>query len=246
MELIGFAQRFFTDLPGTLEYMSQSLGIWGYVILFLIIFCETGLVVFPFLPGDSLLFAVGAVTALPGAGLNLGLVCAVMIIAAILGDAVNYHIGSWAGRKYLSVGKIPFVRQDHLQRTQSYFAKHGGKTIIFARFIPIVRTYAPFVAGAAGMPYSRFALFNVVGALCWIGSLAPLGYFFGNQPWIRKNFELVILAIIFISILPAVIEFIRMRREAQGRARASAGDEVKLAAAPLSPTTPSRPTGEAP
>jgi membrane-associated protein len=141
-----------------------------------------------------------------------------MIVAAILGDAVNYHIGSWAGRKYLSVGKIPFVRQDHLQRTHKYFDKHGGKTIIFARFIPIVRTYAPFVAGAAGMPYSRFAIFNVVGAFCWIGSLAPLGYYFGNRPWVRNNFELVVLAIIIISILPAVIEFIRMRRESSALA----------------------------
>ncbi len=219
--VIDFAQRFFTDLPGTLEYMSQSLGIWGYVILFLIIFCETGLVVFPFLPGDSLLFAVGAVTALPGAGLDLGLVCAVMIVAAILGDAVNYHIGNWAGRKYLSVGKIPFVRQDHLNRTHKYFEKHGGKTIIFARFIPIVRTYAPFVAGAAGMPYSRFVIFNVVGAICWIGSLAPLGFYFGNRPWVRNNFELVVLAIILISILPAVIEFIRMRRETSSVAAAA-------------------------
>lgn len=211
--IVEFAQRFFTDLPGTLEYMSQSLGIWAYVILFLIIFCETGLVVFPFLPGDSLLFAVGAVTALPGAGLDLGWICAVLIVAAISGDALNFSIGSWAGRRYVGVGKIPLVRQDHVLRTQKYFAKHGGKTIIFARFIPIVRTYAPFVAGVASMPYSRFSFFNVIGALLWIGALTPLGYYFGNRPWVRNNFELVVLAIIIISILPAVVEFIRMRRE---------------------------------
>lgn len=197
-----------------LEDLVAQFGPWLYVILFLIIFCETGLVVTPFLPGDSLLFAVGALAAItpqPGAfGLNLWVLLIILIIAAILGDSVNYWIGKMFGNKLPQ--KFPrLIKPQHIQKTHDFYERYGGKTIIIARFVPIVRTFAPFVAGIGKMTYSRFMLFNVSGAFLWIGLLLPAGYFFGNLPWVKKNFSVVVLAIIILSILPAVIEFLRER-----------------------------------
>ena len=197
-----------------LDWLVGQFGPWLYVILFLIIFCETGLVVTPFLPGDSLLFAVGALAARtpePGAwSLNIWILVTTLIIAAILGDSVNYWIGKVFGNKLPQ--RFPrLIKPQHLQKTHDFYERYGGKTIIIARFVPIVRTFAPFVAGIGKMTYSRFMTFNVTGALLWIGLLLPAGYFFGNFDIVKKNFSLVVLAIIFISILPAIIEFIRER-----------------------------------
>ena len=192
-----------------LDDLVAQFGPWLYVILFLIVFCETGLVVTPFLPGDSLLFAVGALAARPD-GLNIWILLATMVIAAILGDSVNYWVGKMFGNKLPQ--KFPrLIKPQHLQKTHDFYERYGGKTIIIARFVPIVRTFAPFVAGIGKMTYSRFMTFNVTGALLWIGLLLPAGYFFGNIPWVKKNFSVVVLAIIILSILPAIIEFLRER-----------------------------------
>lgn len=208
-----------------LEELVAQFGPWLYVILFLIIFCETGLVVTPFLPGDSLLFAVGALAAItpqPGAfGLNIWVLLIILIIAAILGDSVNYWIGKMFGNKLPQ--KFPrLIKPQHIQKTHDFYERYGGKTIIIARFVPIVRTFAPFVAGIGKMTYSRFMLFNVTGALLWIGLLLPAGYFFGNLPWVKKNFSVVVLAIIILSILPGVIEFLRERSRLKRAANGTA------------------------
>jgi membrane-associated protein len=193
-----------------LDDLVGQYGPWLYVILFLIVFCETGLVVTPFLPGDSLLFAVGALAARPD-GLIIWILLPTLIVAAILGDSVNYWIGKIFGDKLPQ--RFPrLIKPQHLQKTHDFYERYGGKTIIIARFVPIVRTFAPFVAGIGKMTYSRFMGFNISGALLWIGLLVPTGYFFGNLPWVKKNFSMVVLAIIVLSILPAVIEFIRERR----------------------------------
>ena len=194
-----------------LDAWSASLGAGMYVLLFLVVFCETGLVVTPFLPGDSLLFACGVLAASPKSGINLGLLIAVLLVAAILGDAVNYAIGAAFGRKVLEK-KPRWLNMRHLDRTQEFYEKHGGKTIVFARFVPIVRTFAPFVAGMGRMGYQRFALFNVGGAVTWVVSLVLLGHHFAGTEVVRKNFQLVVLAIIVISVLPAVVEYVRARR----------------------------------
>ena len=192
-----------------LDYLVKQFGPWLYVILFLIIFCETGLVVTPFLPGDSLLFAVGALAARPD-GLNIWILLVTLIIAAILGDSVNYWIGKVFGNKLPQ--RFPrLIKPQHLQKTHDFYERYGGKTIIIARFVPIIRTFAPFVAGIGKMTYSRFMTFNVTGALLWIGLLLPAGYFFGNLEVVRKNFSLVVLGIIVVSVLPAVVEFVRER-----------------------------------
>lgn len=202
IDVVLHMSKYLDDLVG-------QFGPWLYVILFLIIFCETGLVVTPFLPGDSLLFAVGALAARPD-GLNFWILLSTMIIAAILGDSVNYWIGKMFGDKLHQ--KYPrLIKPQHLQKTHDFYERYGGKTIIIARFVPIVRTFAPFVAGIGKMTYSRFMLFNVSGAFLWIGLLLPAGYFFGNLPWVKKNFSLVVMAIIVLSILPGVIEFLRER-----------------------------------
>ena len=193
-----------------LDGLVAQFGPWLYVILFLIVFCETGLVVTPFLPGDSLLFAVGALTARPD-GLNFWIVLGSLLVAAILGDSVNYWVGHFLGDKLQR--KYPrLIRAEHVQRTHDFYERYGGKTIIIARFVPIVRTFAPFVAGIGDMLYSRFMMFNITGALLWICLLLPAGYFFGNLEIVRKNFTLVVLVIIFLSILPGIIEFARERR----------------------------------
>lgn len=193
-----------------LDGLVTQFGPWLYVILFLIIFCETGLVVTPFLPGDSLLFAVGALAARPD-GLNFWILLVSLFIAAILGDSLNYWIGHSLGIRLQR--RFPrLIRPEHMKRTHDFFERYGGKTIIIARFVPIVRTFAPFVAGIGKMHYGRFMSFNVSGAALWMLILLPAGYFFGNLEIVRKNFSLVVLMIIFLSILPAIIEFIRERR----------------------------------
>lgn len=192
-----------------LDALVGQYGPWVYLILFLIIFCETGLVITPFLPGDSLLFTVGALAARPD-GLNIWAVFGLMLVAAILGDTVNYWIGHLIGDQL--VARFPkLIRKEHLDRTHAFYERYGGKTIIIARFVPIVRTLAPFVAGAGRMTYSRFMLYNVTGALLWMVLLLPAGYFFGNMEIVRNNFGKVVILIIVLSILPAILEFFRER-----------------------------------
>lgn len=210
MEYLKHAVDFVLHLDRHLDSLVAQFGPWLYVILFLIVFCETGLVVTPILPGDSLLFAVGALTAREG-GLNFWIVFVTLAVAAILGDTVNYWIGYFLGDKVQK--RFPrIIKPEYLQKTHNFYERYGGKTIIIARFVPIVRTFAPFVAGVGRMTYSRFMMFNVTGGLLWIGLLLPAGYFFGNLEVVRKNFSLVVLAIIFLSILPGIIEYLRARR----------------------------------
>jgi membrane-associated protein len=187
-------------------------GWWSYALLFAIVFAETGLLVGFFLPGDSLLFTVGVVA---GAGdLNVFLITAVMIVAAIVGDAVGYALGRRAGPHVFNRPDSRFFRREHLLKTKAFYEKHGGKTIIYARFVPIVRTFAPFVAGVAQMPYSRFAAFNVFGGIGWVILMTFSGYFLGNVPLIRRHFEKVVVGIVLVSVLPMVIEYIRHKRSA--------------------------------
>lgn len=190
-------------------------GPWIYVVLFVIIFCETGVVVTPFLPGDSLLFALGALATTPGSVLEIPWLAAVLVIAGILGDAANYTIGRFIGPKVFSKQDSFWLNKKHLLRAQAFYEKHGGKTIILARFMPIVRTFAPFVAGIGKMHYPRFAAFNVVGAMAWVLSFLFAGYFFGNIPSVKTNFHIVIIAIVVISFLPVAFEALRARREAK-------------------------------
>jgi membrane-associated protein len=188
-------------------------GPWIYVILFAIIFAETGLIVFPFLPGDSLLFALGALTTGENAALNLPILCVTLIVAAIIGDAVNYSIGKHVGMRLFSNPNSKIFRREHLERTQKFYDKHGGKTIVIARFVPIIRTFAPFVAGMAGMRYSSFATYNIVGALTWVLSITIAGHIFGNLPIVKQNFHIVVVAIIVVSVIPIAVEWWKMRKE---------------------------------
>jgi len=185
---------------------------WTYLILFLIIFAETGLVVTPILPGDSLLFAAGAIIAKPETGLSIVVMLVILIVAAILGDLVNYHIGKYIGPKAFS-GHYKFLKAEYLNKTHQFYEKHGGKTIIYARFIPIIRTFAPFVAGIGTMSYGKFASYNVAGGIAWVTSFLFLGYFFGGLPLIKDNFTYVIFGIILVSILPPFIEVWRSKRK---------------------------------
>ena len=189
-----------------------NYGVWIYGILFLIIFVETGLVVMPFLPGDSLLFAAGALAA-TGA-MDPVVLIILLFIAAVLGDALNYHIGKYIGPRVFNI-ESRWINKEYLFKTQAFFEKHGGKTIIFARFIPFARTFAPFVAGVSSMNYKYFLSYNVIGAICWVASFITLGYLFGNIPVVKDNFTFVIFGIIFLSILPAIITFIRERMKKQ-------------------------------
>jgi membrane-associated protein len=198
-----------THLDQHLADWANMLGGWLYVALFLVIFCETGLVVTPFLPGDSLLFAVGALCAISGSPLAIGVVMPLLAIAAVLGDAANYAIGARLGPQVFSSDTSRLLNKKHLLRTRAFYEKYGGKTIIIARFIPIIRTFAPFVAGVGQMTYRRFFVFNVAGALLWVGLFVPAGYWFGNLPFVKRQFHYVILAIIVLSVLPAAIEFWR-------------------------------------
>lgn len=213
MEFFQTALDYVLHLDTHLEALVLWAGPWTYVILALIIFCETGLVVTPFLPGDSLLFATGALAA-TAAGLDVGILFVLLTVCAIAGDAVNYWAGTIFGER-AAAGRLPLVRKAHIDRTHAFFERHGGKTIFLARFVPIVRTFAPFVAGAGAMTYKRFAAYNVVGGVVWVGSMLFAGFFFGNLPFVRDNFSVVILAIIFLSILPGVVavfqERMRMR-----------------------------------
>jgi membrane-associated protein len=188
--------------------MIVDYGAWIYALMFLIVFCETGLVVTPFLPGDSLLFALGTFAARPD-GLSFLVLAVSLIVAAIIGDSVNYWIGSWFGPRLFRGEKIRFLNPKHLERTHEFYERYGGKTIILARFVPIVRTFAPFVAGMGRMTYRRFMVYNVVGGILWVVGFLLLGFHFGNLPAVKRNFTLVIVGIIIISILPGVFEFIR-------------------------------------
>jgi membrane-associated protein len=211
MELIKHLIDLFLHLDKHLNEVIQGYGLWTYLILFLVIFCETGLVVTPILPGDSLLFAAGALSATEGSPLNVVWLFLLLSVAAILGDTVNYWIGSYLGPKVFSQEKSRFFKKEHLVRTQTFYEKYGSKTIIIARFIPIVRTFAPFVAGIGKMNYGRFITYNIVGGIFWVAICVFAGYLFGNIPIVKKNFSIVILVIVFISILPAIIEFLRSR-----------------------------------
>jgi membrane-associated protein len=209
MDLIKYLVDLFLHLDKHLGEIIQSYGVWSYTILFLIVFCETGLVVTPFLPGDSLLFAAGAFAA--RGDLNVLLLFLILCLAAIIGDTVNYWIGHYIGPKIFHKENVRFLNKKHLERTHQFYEKYGGKTIIIARFIPIVRTFAPFVAGIGSMSYWRFIAYNIVGGVLWVAICIFGGYFFGNLEIVKSNFSLVILAIIFISILPIIIEFAQHR-----------------------------------
>ena len=213
----------FLHLDKHLDTFVREHGAWTYALTALIIFAETGLVVTPFLPGDSLLFAAGAIAA--RGGLDIWLLCGILIAAAIIGDAVNYSVGRYFAKKVLAGEKIPFIKKKHIDRTHEFYEKYGAKTIVLARFVPIVRTFAPFVAGAAGMSYRTFAIYNVIGAIAWVGICAGAGFIFGNIPFVQKNFEFFVLGIIFVSILPIVIEVVLANRRAKGPA-ASATDNT--------------------
>lgn len=201
---------YFLHIDDKLEIFIALYKTWTYVILFMIIFVETGVVIMPFLPGDSLLFAAGAMAARFSETLNVGLLIGLLFIAAVLGDTVNYHIGKYIGPKAFS-GNIRFLKKEYLIKAQEFYEKYGGKAIIFARFVPIVRTFAPFVAGVGNMQYSKFIFYNLIGGFVWVTALTLAGYFFGSVPIIKDNFEIVVLLIVFISILPPIIEFARER-----------------------------------
>jgi len=210
MDTLSFLIDFILHLDTHLSQIISHYGTWTYGLLFGIIFIETGIVLMPFLPGDSLLFAAGAFAA-TGA-LNVFILWFLLTVAAILGDTVNYWLGHQFGQLAFN-GRIRFLNRKHLERTHAFFAKHGGKAVVLARFVPIVRTFAPFVAGAGAMNYSRFLTFNVSGGFIWVTLFLLVGYYFGNLPFVRDNFSLVILAVILISLIPIVVEFVQHRRQ---------------------------------
>ena len=205
MELLAWLWDLAVNLDDHLALFVQQHGAWVYALLFAIVFCETGLVVTPFLPGDSLLFVVGTLAAV--GGMDIVLVMAVLVAAALCGDNCNYFIGRWTGTRLFG----RFINPVYLQRTHDFYERHGGKTIILARFMPIVRTYVPFVAGLGAMPYGRYIAFCVIGALLWVGSLCLAGYFFGNIPVVKDNLTIVIIVIVLLSISPAVVAFLRRK-----------------------------------
>lgn len=210
MEVIKFLIDFVLHMDEYLSVIIGNYGAWTYGILFFIIFLETGFVVTPFLPGDSLLFAAGSFAAL--GSLNPVYLFILLSIAAVIGDTVNYSIGAYIGPRAFS-GEIKYLKKEHLDRTSEFYDKHGGKTIILARFIPIIRTFAPFVAGIGSMTYSHFILYNVIGGISWVAIFIFGGFYFGNLPFVRDNFEIVIFTIIFISFIPPVLEFFKARKE---------------------------------
>ena len=205
------------SLDQTLAQIAGQYGPWLYALLFVVIFAETGLVVFPFLPGDSILFIAGTVVA--SAGLNVHLLVALLIVAAILGDSVNYSIGHYIGPKVFDKPDSRWFKQDYLRRTQAFYDRFGAVTIIIGRFVPIIRTFAPFLAGVAGMAYRRFLTYNVVGATLWIASLVYAGYLFGNIPWVKQNLTLIVIVIVFVSLIPAVGTFVSDWRARRARPR---------------------------
>lgn len=210
MELLASFIEIFLHLDKHLNVVIQSYGVWTYLILFLIVFCETGLVVTPLLPGDSLLFAAGSFAAL--GSLDVRWLFLLLCVAAILGDTLNYYIGWFMGPKVFHKTNSRIFKKEYLDKTHKFYEKYGGKTIILARFVPIVRTFAPFVAGVGTMSYSRFAAFNITGGIAWVGIFVFAGFYFGGLPIVKHNFSIVILVIIFISILPGLIEYVRHKR----------------------------------
>ena len=211
MEILSNFVSLFIHLDDHINTIITNYGTWTYLILFIIIFCETGLVVTPFLPGDSLLFVVGALSV--SGALNVFSLIIILTLAAILGDSANYFVGKKFAPQIFGKKKIPFLKQEYLDRTHAYFQRYGGKTIIIARFVPIVRTFAPFLAGVGTMTYPKFLAYNIFGAILWVCVGVFSGYFFGNLQFVKDNFTLVILAIIVISLLPAVFEYCRERRK---------------------------------
>jgi membrane-associated protein len=212
MELIAQFIDIVLHLDKHLALMVAAYGVWIYAILFLIIFCETGLIVTPFLPGDSLLFVAGALAA--AGGMDIGILMAVLFTGAVLGDGVNFRIGRWFGPKVFRWERSRFFNKAAFEKTHAFYEHHGGKTIVIARFLPILRTYAPFVAGVADMTATRFTLFNIVGAAVWVGSLSLAGYWFGNLPVVKNNLTLVIVGIIVVSLMPLVIGWLKHRAAA--------------------------------
>lgn len=211
MEYVAHFIDLFLHLDKHLGELVKEYGTWTYLVLFVIVFCETGLVVTPILPGDSLLFAAGAIAAL--GSLNPHLLVVLLTIAAVLGDAVNYQIGRYIGPAVFKKEDSRFFKKAHLEKTHAFYERYGGKTIIIARFVPIVRTFAPFIAGVGQMSYKQFALYNVVGAILWVVIGVYAGYLFGGLTIVKENFSLIIIAIVLISLLPAAFEFWRAKRE---------------------------------
>ncbi len=209
MEIISWLIDFILHLDVHLTEIISAYGTLTYLFLFLIVFAETGLVVTPFLPGDSLLFAAGALSAL--GSLHLSALLILLYAAAIAGDSVNYWIGSLFGQKIVDNPNITFINQEHIDKTEAFYKKYGGKTIILARFVPIVRTFAPFVAGVGKMHYQTFALFNIIGGLIWVSAFTLAGFFFGNIPAVKENFTVVVLAIVAISVVPVIYEYLKQR-----------------------------------
>lgn len=213
MEIISQIIDIFLHLDTHLNLLAASMGAWLYILLFAVIFCETGLVITPFLPGDSLLFAVGALSSVEGSCINVWAACTILFIAAVLGDAVNYSIGKYIGPKIFSKDTGKLLNKKHLLAAHAFYEKHGGKTILLARFIPIIRTFAPFVAGIGKMGYLHFAIYNITGAFLWVLLFVLSGHYFAATPFVQKHFHYVIVAIIFISLLPAVWEYFKAKRE---------------------------------
>jgi len=219
MSWISKAIDFILHLDKYIHLLIQDFGIWTYLILFLIIFCETGLVVTPFLPGDSLLFAAGAFAA--RGALDVAWLFIILSVAAILGDTVNYWIGYYIGPRIFQKENVRFFKKEYLERTHQFYEKYGGETIIIARFVPIIRTFAPFVAGIGKMTYLKFISYNIIGGISWVAIFVFGGYFFGNLSFVKRHFTIIIAAIIIISILPGVIEYIRHKRAAKKQAAGS-------------------------
>jgi len=223
MEYVHFLIDFILHIDVHLTELVANYGVWVYAILFLIVFCETGLVVTPFLPGDSMLFVAGTLAASSSTGdFNIIVLNITLIIAAILGDATNYTIGRFFGEKLFSNPNSKIFKQSYLEKTHHFYEKHGGKTIILARFVPIVRTFAPFVAGMGRMGYKHFAAFNVIGGVAWVMIFTLLGYFVGTIPWVQKNLKLLMVVIIIVSILPGIIEVMRERAKGKKEAKEEA------------------------
>ncbi|MCK9195777.1 MAG: DedA family protein [Syntrophales bacterium] len=210
MDLLLTFIDIFIHLDRHLIWLIQHFGVWVYLIVFMIVFCETGLVVTPFLPGDSLLFGLGALAAI--GDLNVAWLFVLLSGAAIAGDTVNYYIGKYVGPKVFHQETSRFFKREYLERTHRFYEKYGGKTIVIARFVPIIRTFAPFVAGIGAMTYAKFIIYNVLGGIAWVAIFILGGYYFGNLPFVKSNFTMVIMAIIIISVMPGVIEYFRQRR----------------------------------
>ena len=206
-----FLIDFILHIDRHLHQLASEYGLWVYGIVFLIVFCETGLVVLPLLPGDSLLFAAGSLASLPDSQLSPHLLFLGLSIAAILGDTLNYWIGKKIGPKVFASKESRFFKREYLDKTHAFYLKYGAKTIVIARFIPIIRTFAPFVAGVGKMPYRTFIFYNIIGAVIWVGSFIYAGFYFGQLPFVQTNFKLIILAIIILSIMPPVIEYLKHR-----------------------------------